>query len=185
MRDAAEASSAEAPAGGAAGAEALSAQEQAAELDRDGFRVGSPGLAARDRVIRADLSEAALQQHTAEDGVWGQEAGAVVGFSGIVRNHDDGRSVERLSYTAHPQAADRLREVAQGIAGQYPGVRVWVSHRVGALEVGDHALVAAIAAAHRAEAFAACAELIEQVKAEVPIWKEQFFSDGTREWVGL
>lgn len=111
--------------------------------------------------------------------------GAVVSFSGIIRDHDAGRPVTRLGYTAHPTAGRVITAVAEQIAHAHDGVRVAVAHRIGELTVGDTALVAAVAAAHRAEAFAACEELIEQVKARVPIWKQQWFPDGASEWVGL
>jgi molybdopterin synthase catalytic subunit len=75
--------------------------------------------------------------------------------------------------------------VAAEVAANRPGVRaIAVSHRVGALEIGDAALVAAVAADHRGEAFETCAQLVEQVKARLPVWKHQFFADGTDEWVG-
>ena len=110
-------------------------------------------------------------------------AGAVVSFAGVVRDHDDGRSVLRLVYEAHPSAAAVLAEVAEEIAKE-PSVRsVAVSHRVGPLEIGDVALAAAVATAHRAEAFALCARLVDEVKARLPVWKHQFFADGTDEWV--
>ncbi len=113
-------------------------------------------------------------------------AGAVVGFCGVVRDHDGGRGVVRLHYTAHPSAQEVLEEVARTVAAASPETvrSIAVSHRVGDLEVGDEALVAAVAADHRAEAFAACAELVEAVKERIPVWKHQFFSDGTDEWVG-
>ena len=63
-------------------------------------------------------------------------------------------------------------------------VRIWAAHRIGMLEIGDPALVCAVSAAHRGQAFAVCAELVDRIKAQVPIWKEQFFADGTVEWVG-
>lgn len=110
--------------------------------------------------------------------------GAVVGFSGVVRNHDEGRAVTALEYQAHPDAERFLAECCERIAAT-TGLRAAAIHRVGALEVGDTALVAAVAAPHRREAFAACTELIEQIKATVPIWKRQRFADGVSEWVGL
>jgi molybdopterin synthase catalytic subunit len=73
-------------------------------------------------------------------------------------------------------------DAADGAAA--PPIRIWVAHRVGPLEIGDPALVCAVSAAHRGQAFAVCSELVDRVKAQVPIWKEQFFSDGTVEWVG-
>ena len=102
----------------------------------------------------------------------------------MVRDHDEGRAVSRLEYTGHPGAQAVLAEVAADIASRHPGIRIAVSHRVGPLEIGDLALVASVSAPHRAEAFAACAVLIEEVKSRLPIWKHQQFADGTDEWVG-
>ncbi|GAA1805868.1 molybdenum cofactor biosynthesis protein MoaE [Nesterenkonia flava] len=136
-------------------------------------------------VVHTGISETPLDPARAEAEAWDEAAGAVVVFSGIVRNHDGGHDVDRLSYTAHPSAAETLQKVAEQTASSHPGVRIWAEHRVGPLKIGDHALVAAVASAHRAEAFAACADLVETIKAQVPIWKEQFFADGSKEWVGL
>ncbi|MGJ9424954.1 molybdenum cofactor biosynthesis protein MoaE [Nesterenkonia halotolerans] len=158
--------------------------EEPQSLNQAGLSADEPFEFPQERVILAELSDQPLSLTQAELEVWADRAGAVVGFSGIVRNHDHGQPVDRLSYTAHPSAAEVIAQVAVDIAARFPTVRVWVAHRVGQLEIGDHALVAAVASAHRAEAFQACAELVEQTKDQVPIWKEQFFSDGTREWVG-
>lgn len=135
-------------------------------------------------LVHAAISAQPLDPAQAEAGVWSAECGGVVLFCGIVRDHDGGRSVGRLGYSAHPSAEQVLTEVAAAVAQKHR-VRVWAAHRTGELRIGDHALVAACASAHRAEAFAACAELIEQIKAQVPIWKEQFYADGSKDWVGL
>lgn len=110
-------------------------------------------------------------------------AGASVLFAGVVRDHDHGRSVVELEYVAHPSAADVLRACLDEIAADPLVHTVAVSHRVGTLHVGDAALVAAVSAAHRAEAFAACARLVEEVKHRLPVWKRQVFADGSDEWV--
>ena len=110
-------------------------------------------------------------------------AGAVVTFSGDVRDHDHGRSVLRLDYEAHPSAGDILAEIAANVAQRFDVVAVAVAHRTGPLEIGDCALAAAASAAHRGDAFAACSALVEEVKARIPVWKHQYFADGTDEWV--
>ncbi|AXK44436.1 molybdenum cofactor biosynthesis protein MoaE [Brachybacterium saurashtrense] len=110
--------------------------------------------------------------------------GAVVTFDGVVRDHDGGRGVHRLEYTAHPTAGEELAAVAREIAERYPDCRVAVAHRHGPLAIGDSALVCAVAAPHRKQAFAACDDLVDTVKQRVPIWKHQVFADGTSEWVG-
>lgn len=112
------------------------------------------------------------------------DAGAVVTFAGIVRDHDGGRSVSLLEYEAHPTAQTVLLAVAESVAADFPGVRIAIEHRVGSLRVGDLALACAVASAHRADAFAACSRLVDEVKLGVPIWKNQRFADGTSEWVG-
>ncbi|NLU78086.1 molybdenum cofactor biosynthesis protein MoaE [Micromonospora sp. HNM0581] len=110
-------------------------------------------------------------------------AGAVVSFAGVVRDHDHGRSVASLEYESHPNAEKVLREVAAEIAADPDVYAVAVSHRIGPLTIGDVALAAAVSTAHRAAAFAACARLVDEAKARLPIWKRQVFTDGTEEWV--
>lgn len=110
-------------------------------------------------------------------------AGATVTFSGDVRDHDHGRIVQRLEYEAHPSAPSVLAEVAADVADRFDVIGVAVLHRVGPLEIGDCALAAAVSAAHRGEAFAACSALVDEVKARLPVWKHQHFADGTDEWV--
>jgi molybdopterin synthase catalytic subunit len=112
------------------------------------------------------------------------DAGAVVTFAGVVRDHDGGRSVTALDYEGHPTAGDVIASVTESVAARFPGVRIAVEHRVGSLVVGDLALACAVSSAHRADAFAACSELIDAIKLGVPIWKEQRFTDGGSEWVG-
>lgn len=111
-------------------------------------------------------------------------AGGVVVFIGTVREQDADRPVSGLNYSAHPSATERLRTVAEKVAAGHPVLRLAAVHRDGDLAVGDLAVVVAVATAHRAEAFAAARELIDEIKAEVPIWKHQVFSDGGEEWVG-
>lgn len=111
-------------------------------------------------------------------------AGAVVTFAGVVRDHDGGRSVRGLTYSAHPTASAVVAQVAADVAARSRGVRaVAVSHRVGDLAIGEVALACAVAADHRREAFETCAELVEEVKRLLPVWKHQAFADGTDEWV--
>jgi molybdopterin synthase catalytic subunit len=105
-------------------------------------------------------------------------------FVGTVRDHDEARAVTALEYSAHPTALDRLHDVLDAVALRHPGVVLAAVHRVGRLEIGDAAVVVAAAAAHRGEAFDASRELIDDLKATVPIWKHQLFADGTEEWVG-
>jgi molybdopterin synthase catalytic subunit len=140
-------------------------------------------------VVFAELSAEAISVDAAIAAVETDTAGAVVSFSGVVRNHDGGKQVDRLRYSAHPSAQGVLNDVVAALIAEYgsaPGqpVKIWAAHRVGLLEIGDPALVCAVSAAHRGQAFEVCSALVDRIKAEVPIWKEQFFSDGTVEWVG-
>ena len=96
-------------------------------------------------------------------------------FIGVVRDHDHGRDVTALSYSAHPSAAAELGRVAEKIAASHPILSLAVAHRTGDLQLGDLAVVAAVGADHRDEAFTACQALIDEMKATVPIWKHQFF----------
>ncbi|MDT5073837.1 MAG: molybdopterin synthase catalytic subunit, partial [Mycobacterium sp.] len=108
-------------------------------------------------VLRAELSGSVIELAEHEALVLHRAAGAVVGFVGVVRDHDGGRSVTRLEYSAHPTAQQTLAEVAEEIARDCVGVRaIAVSHRIGTLNVGDAALVAAVAADHRKAAFETC-----------------------------
>ena len=111
-------------------------------------------------------------------------AGGIALFAGAVRDSDHDRGVSGLSYSAHPSAADELRRVAEVIAEKYPVIGIAAVHRVGDLAIGDLAVVLAVSCPHRAEAFDACRDLIDILKASVPIWKHQRFGDGTAEWVG-
>ncbi|NPC96019.1 molybdenum cofactor biosynthesis protein MoaE [Nocardioides sp. zg-DK7169] len=111
-------------------------------------------------------------------------AGGLTLFVGRVRDHDGGKGVTGLEYSAHPSALDRLTEVCERVASDYDVHGVAAVHRTGTLAIGDAAVVIATTAAHRGEAFEASRALIDTLKAEVPIWKHQRFGDGTEEWVG-
>ncbi|WP_183100145.1 molybdenum cofactor biosynthesis protein MoaE [Nocardioides pelophilus] len=111
-------------------------------------------------------------------------AGGLVVFVGRVRDHDHGKGVTGLSYSAHPTALDRLTDVCARIAEEYDVAGVAAVHRVGDLAIGDLAVVVATTAGHRGSSFEASRALIDTLKAEVPIWKHQLFADGTEEWVG-
>jgi molybdopterin synthase catalytic subunit len=110
--------------------------------------------------------------------------GGVACFMGTVRDHNDGRAVLRLNYSAYEPMAeaecDRIRTEAEARWD----CAVALQHRTGTLTVGEAAVAVAAASAHRDEAFAACRFVIEQLKRRVPIWKREVFADGTVEWVG-
>ena len=111
--------------------------------------------------------------------------GAVASFIGAVRNHDGGESVDAIEYSSHPSSPQILRELVSEMRDR-PGVHCIVAwHRVGRLEIGDDAMVVAVAAEHRAQAFRAVETIVEDVKAKLPIWKKQELSDGSHNWSGL
>ena len=113
-----------------------------------------------------------------------ERAGGETVFVGRVRDHDGGKGVVALDYSAHPTALARLREVCEQVAARHEVHAVAAVHRTGALAIGDIAVVVATSAAHRGQAFDASRDLIDTLKAEVPIWKHQRFTDGAEEWVG-
>ena len=134
------------------------------------------------RLIAVRESELSLDEVRAA--VADPAAGGIALFAGAVRDSDHDRGVSGLSYSAHPSAADELRRVAEVVAEKYPVIGIAAVHRVGDLAIGDLAVVLAVSCPHRAEAFDACRDLIDILKASVPIWKHQRFDDGTAEWVG-
>ena len=111
--------------------------------------------------------------------------GAVASFIGVVRNHDGGESVDAIEYSSHPSSQQILRDIAVEFKDR-PGVhRIVAWHRVGRLEIGEDAMVVAVAAEHRAQAFRAVETIVEDVKAKLPIWKKQELTDGSHNWSGL
>lgn len=136
-------------------------------------------------VLRAAVTEQSILLSEHENLVGHQAAGAIVGFVGMIRDHDQGRQVVRLEYSAHPSAEQVMTDVLAEVAEHATGVRALAaSHRIGTLQIGEAALVAAVAADHRQAAFKTCAHLVEELKVRLPVWKHQFFADGTDEWVG-
>jgi len=113
-----------------------------------------------------------------------ESSGGLTLFVGRVRDHDHGKGVVGLDYSAHPTALDTLREVCEKVAAAHDVHGLAAVHRVGSLEIGDIAVVVATTSAHRGTSFDASRLLIDTLKAEVPIWKHQRFGDGTEEWVG-
>ncbi len=133
-------------------------------------------IAIRDTALSVDEVRSAIADPA---------AGGEVLFVGTVRDNDDERDVTGLSYSAHPSAEKELRRVAEEIAVKYPdAIGIAAVHRIGDLAIGDLAVVVGVSCAHRAEAFHACHALIDELKATVPIWKHQRFTDGRDEWVG-
>jgi molybdopterin synthase catalytic subunit len=136
-----------------------------------------------DAVRLAEVRETPLSADEVLSAVADPAAGGVVLFVGTVRDKDQGRGVTELGYSAHPSASAELRRVAEKVAATFDAIAVAALHRVGDLEVGDLAVVVAVACGHRAAAFDACRALIDEVKQTVPVWKQQHFADGGSEWV--
>jgi molybdopterin synthase catalytic subunit len=150
-----------------------------APLARDTTRLRAPSR----RVVGVSVTSAALDVAQLEALVADRAAGAVVSFAGVVRDHDGGRPVTMIEYVAHPSAEAVLEGVAADVAARTDADAVAVAHRIGPLQIGEAALVVAVSAAHRQEAFAAAALLVDEVKLRLPVWKRQVFPDGTDEWV--
>lgn len=143
------------------------------------------------RTVVAGVSEWELDAAAVEESVLSPRCGAALTFTGVVRNHDPeaAGTVTSLEYSAHPDAGavlegivDRHRRGPQAAEGE---VRIAAVHRIGMLDVGDLALVVSVASAHRAAAFEVCRAVVEDIKAEVPIWKKQQTAAGASHWVGL
>ncbi|GAB3050683.1 molybdenum cofactor biosynthesis protein MoaE [Sediminivirga luteola] len=149
-----------------------------------GFPANSAPASGTARLVLAEVTSDPIDPARMREAVRVEAAGAVVTFEGVVRDHDAGRTVVALDYEAHPAAERLLRELLTDLAAELPVEAFAVSHRVGALAIGDLAFAVAVSAAHRKEAFAACAVLVDEVKARLPVWKRQQFADGTAEWVG-
>ena len=129
------------------------------------------------------LTEAAIDADRLATRVAGPGRGAQVSFVGTVRNHQDGRQVSELHYTAYgPMAEAQCRTIVDEAEARWP-VSVALQHRVGTLTIGDTAVVVVATGDHREEAFAACRFVIEEVKRRVPIWKRERYADGTEAWV--
>jgi len=137
-------------------------------------------------VLRAAISAEPLDVVAHLDAVDHPTAGAVTSFVGRVRSADPDAAgaVVALEYSAHPDAEQALRSLAERAIGDGE-VRVAVSHRVGRLAVGDAAVVIAVSSPHRAEAFEVCRTVIETIKTDLPVWKKQHEQDGSSTWKGL
>lgn len=145
-------------------------------------RYGRPVSSSAVRLV--EIRETALDVSEVLDSLDEATDGGVTLFVGRVRDHDGGRPVTGLDYSAHPTALSRLREVCEAIAAEHDVHGVSAVHRTGNLAIGDIAVIIGTAAAHRDVAFVASRALIDTLKQQVPIWKHQVFTDGSDEWVG-
>ena len=137
------------------------------------IRSAAPPLISRDPIDLARLVAA----------VEAPEAGGIATFTGLVRNHHQGRGVSRLEYSAYESMAEQEMRTILSEAESRWAVKVVATHRLGTLEVGDVAVAVAAAGAHRAEAFEACRHVIEELKRRVPVWKREQYADGSEAWV--
>ncbi len=151
----------------------------------DGPEPGHPDPDPEDtRGTHSRLTACSLSLDAVIAAVEHRDAGGIATFTGNIREHSRGRQVTHLEYEAYaPMAVAKMDEIAQAVEARIPGTKVALAHRVGRLEIGESAVVIAASAAHRAEAFAACREVIEELKREVPIWKREVDSSGA-EWIG-
>ena len=135
--------------------------------------------------IATGITDEPLDSGALIDSARRDTCGAVASFIGVVRNHDGGESVDAIEYSSHPSSQQILRDIVMEFKDR-PGVhRIVAWHRVGRLEIGEDAMVVAVAAEPRAQAFRAVETIVEDVKAKLPIWKKQELTDGSHNWSGL
>ena len=130
-----------------------------------------------------EITEAAIDTQAIKALVSDSTTGAVVLFSGDVRDHDNGRAVISLTYEGHPSAQNVLETVVNDFAAHSHVTAIAAVHRVGVIPIGEAALVVAVGSSHRGDAFSAVAALVDLIKERLPVWKHQFFADGSDEWV--
>ena len=135
------------------------------------------------KVMRADVTTQIIEVEQLAALVRDNRAGAVVVFSGDVRNHDGGKEVSTLTYEIHPTANEQIALITYALLSQRDVVKVALSHRYGEIAIGETAFAVAVSAEHREAAFETCSALVNEIKAKLPIWKHQRFTDGTDEWV--
>ncbi|MET0740058.1 MAG: molybdenum cofactor biosynthesis protein MoaE [Candidatus Nanopelagicales bacterium] len=135
--------------------------------------------------VHASIQDTPIDPELVRSMVGGDSDGAVAMFVGLVRNHDEGRLVTSLTYSAHPSATEKLHALAARAVERAGVSDVAAVHRVGDLEVGEVAVVTAVSGPHRRAVLETNAWLIDSLKAEAPIWKQQHHPDGSSDWVGL
>lgn len=144
---------------------------------------GGSGTPAAHSADRAWIGAAALSMDALLAEVGGPEMGGIVTFTGTVRDHAREQQIDHLEYEAYGAMAEaEMRRIAEQVAQRWPAVRCAMSHRVGRLAIGDAAVMIAVAAPHRPEAFEACRFIIDTLKQTVPIWKKEFATSGAY-WV--
>ena len=134
-------------------------------------------------IVYAVVTDAPVHIQELSKLVANPHSGAVVTFCGDVRDHDGGKEVASLLYEIHPSAPEQIKLITQSVIGRFEIEKVAVAHRYGDIAIGETAFAVAVSAAHRQAAFDACAAIVDEVKAKLPIWKHQKFTDGSDEWV--
>ncbi|MCA9600633.1 MAG: molybdenum cofactor biosynthesis protein MoaE [Polyangiales bacterium] len=153
--------------------------------DGDEVVVLPPVAGGRNEPLAA-IRRAPLSVEEVMDAVRHPGAGAVTVFTGVIRNHSNGKSVSRIEYEAYEELAEKeMRRILERTMIESPGVLVAAAHRVGTLAVGDIAVVVTASASHRAEAFQACRTVIDRIKDTVPVWKKEWDTAGAADWVNL
>ncbi len=135
------------------------------------------------QVMRADVTSDVISIAQLSALVKDDRCGAVVTFTGDVRNHDGGKEVKTLTYEIHPSAGEQIALITAAVIANSDVVKVAISHRFGEILIGETAFAVAVSAAHRESAFEIASALVNEIKAKLPIWKHQIFADGTDEWV--
>lgn len=124
-------------------------------------------------VLREAIDVAAISRGEAEDG-------AVCVFTGVVRNHNGGKPVVHLEYEGYEEMVVSIfDEIAREARERYGVTRVRIVHRLGRMEIGDTSVAVAVSSPHRREAFEACRFAIDELKRRAPIWKKEFYADGS------
>ena len=134
-------------------------------------------------IVYAVVTDAPVHIQELSKLVANPHSGAVVTFCGDVRDHDGGKEVSSLLYEIHPSAPEQIRMITESVMGRFEIEKVAIAHRFGQIPIGETAFAVAVSAAHRQAAFDACTAIVDEVKAKLPIWKHQKFTDGSDEWV--
>lgn len=130
------------------------------------------------------MSAAPIEPELLKRKLLDSHAGALATFEGWVRNHNEGQPVDRLEYSAYPALADKEgQRIIDEAREKFPIDALYAEHRTGLLEIGHIAVWVGASAAHRDAAFDACRYVIEEIKRRVPIWKKEYYSNGTSDWV--
>jgi len=129
------------------------------------------------------IVKSTIEVETIVQSVLTPETGAVDVFIGTTRNHSNGKEVIKLDYEAYePMALKKMEEISDETRERWDVHEVAIVHRIGEVAIGEASVVIAVSSAHREEAFTACRYVIDRLKERVPIWKREYFADGTVEW---